>query len=65
MSSAHVTYSSHPSATSENEITALAAIYKLCLERSKVSKETTRPGSPADAKLRNVEEVNNVEGQPS
>ncbi len=65
MSSTHVTYSSHPSATSENEIAALAAVYKLCLERSQVSKETTRPGRPADAKLRNVEEVSNVEGQPS
>ena len=65
MSSAHVTYSSHPSATSENEITALAAVYKLCLETSQVSKETTRPDSPADAKLSNVEEVSNVEGQPS
>ena len=34
MSSARIAYSQHPEVTAEAELSALAAVYKLCLERS-------------------------------
>ena len=42
-----VTYAPRPDTTPEAELSALAAVYKLCLE-SRARKEATRPGSPDD-----------------
>jgi hypothetical protein len=48
MSSARITYSQRRDAKPERERNMLAAVYKLCLERSYARKEATRSGSPDD-----------------
>jgi hypothetical protein len=50
MSSARIAYSQHPEVTAEAEVSVLATVYTLCLERSHAKKGATRPGSPDDAK---------------
>jgi hypothetical protein len=48
MSSTRITYRQRPGATPEAELTALSAIYELCI-RSHVKKEAARDSRPYDA----------------
>jgi len=66
MSSTRITYSQCPDAKPEQERSVLAAVYKLCLERSHV-RERGRlldKSCPHDAILRNTKGGSHVEQRP-
>jgi hypothetical protein len=50
MNVSNLTYVQNPDASPEAEISALAGVYRLCLESCRATKEATRPGGPDDAK---------------
>jgi hypothetical protein len=61
MSSSHITYTPHPNATPETELSALAAVYRFILFKSSASKEAAHPGGPEMARMRNAKGVSYVE----
>jgi hypothetical protein len=48
VSNPRIVYTPHPDASSETELSALAAAYRFILER-RAKKKATRPGGPDDA----------------
>ena len=54
MSSARITYSQRHDAKTVKESNVLAAVYKLCLERSRARKEAAPENRPDDAKESDV-----------
>jgi len=62
MSSARIAYSQHPDATPETELSALANVYRFVLDSAK--KNAAGVSSTNGTRLRNTEEVSNVERRP-
>jgi hypothetical protein len=55
MSNSRIVYRARDDATTEAEMSALVAIYKICVE-SHAKKGATRPGSPDDAEERSEDD---------
>jgi hypothetical protein len=66
MNRSHITYAPCPEATALAEVSALAAIYKLCLERSHAHRNAVGVTSTKgdDATVKSGKEVTHVDQRP-